>query len=135
MKLVRVATVYLDTLGAGVSGLCLVHCVSMPLIFAFAPTLAHLIPGDELVHRLLAFLVVGAGLPSFVIGYRKHNKWSALALGLGGMGIVLGALIFGDRFNSHVTEISITMLGSLALTSAHLANRTFCRRCDQCQHL
>jgi MerC mercury resistance protein len=134
MKIFRVAAVHLDSLGASVSGLCLVHCVSMPLIFAFAPTLAHLIPGDEVVHRLLAFIVVGAGLPSFVIGYRKHKKWGALAVGLAGMSIVLGALAFGDRFNSHAAEISVTMLGSTLLTTAHLANRTFCRRCDRCGH-
>jgi MerC mercury resistance protein len=134
MKIFRVAAVHLDSLGAGVSGLCLVHCVSMPLIFAFAPTLAHLIPGDELVHRLLAFLVVGAGMPSFVIGYRKHKKWAALAVGLAGMSTVLGALVFGDRFDSHAAEIYVTMLGSMLLTAAHVANRTFCRRCNGCDH-
>jgi MerC mercury resistance protein len=134
MRILRLAAVHLDTMGAGVSGLCLVHCVSMPLIFAFAPTLAHFIPGDEAVHRLLAFLVVGAGLPSFVIGYQKHKKWAALVLGLAGMSIVLGALVFGDSFTSHVVDVSITMLGSLLLTSAHLVNRTFCRRCRRCGH-
>ena len=123
-----------DSLGACVSGLCLVHCVSMPLIFAFAPTLAHLIPGDELVHRFLAFLVVGAGLPSFVQGYLKHKKRLVVAFGVSGMAIVLGALVWGDRFGSHTAEIAVTMIGSLLLTAAHLRNRTFCRKCDHCEH-
>lgn len=134
MKIPRVSTLHFDSFGASVSGLCLVHCISMPLVFAFAPTLAHLIPGDEIVHRLLAFFVVGAGLPAFVIGFSKHKKWLALAVGLLGMSIVLGALIFGNRFNSHGAEIGVTMLGSLLLTTAHLTNRTFCRRCDRCHH-
>src|SRR5690349_18932509 len=116
----------LDNLGACVSGLCLVHCVSMPLVFAFAPTLAHLIPGDEVVHRFLAFLVVGAGLPSFVIGFRKHRRSLVLAVGSSGMGVILAALIFGDRFGSHGAEIGVTLLGSLLLSAAHVANRTFC---------
>ena len=124
----------LDTLGACVSGLCLVHCVALPLIFAFAPALAHLIPGDEAVHRILAFLVVGAGLPSFLGGVRKHGQRRVLVAGFAGIAIILGALAFGDRFSSHAAEISVTMLGSLLLTSAHLANRTFCRRCNHCGH-
>jgi len=106
----------------------------MPLVFAFAPTLAHFIPGDEMVHRFLAFLVVGAGLPSFVIGFRKHKRTLALAVGFSGMGIILGAFILGDRFGSHGAEIGVTMLGSLLLTTAHVTNRTFCRRCNQCGH-
>jgi urea transporter len=130
----KTALFSLDTLGAGVSGLCLVHCISMPLVFAFAPTLAHLIPGDEIVHRFFAFLVVGAGLPSFIIGFRKHKKWPVVAAGLAGMSVILGALIFGDRFGSHTAEIAVTMIGSLLLTAAHLGNHTFCRRCDRCQH-
>ena len=134
MRIPKVTAVHLDGLGASVSGLCLVHCVSMPLVFAFAPTLAHLIPGDEIVHRFLAFLVVGAGLPSFVIGFRKHKQWLVLAAGLSGMGIILRALVFGDRFSSHAAEIGVTMMGSLLLTTAHLTNRTFCRRCSRCQH-
>jgi MerC mercury resistance protein len=134
MRIPKIATIGLDGLGAGISSLCLVHCISMPLILSLAPTLAHLIPGSETVHRFLALLVVGAGLPSFVIGFGKHKKWPVLACGISGMGIVLGALIFGDRLASESAEIAVTMLGSLLLTAAHLANRTFCGRCNQCNH-
>ena len=130
----RISLLEMDAFGACVSGLCLVHCVAMPLILAFAPTLAHLVPGDELVHHVLAFLVVGAGVPSFLAGVRKHKRRRVLAVGFAGIAVILGALAFGDRFNSHAAEISVTMLGSLLLTMAHLANRTFCRRCKNCGH-
>jgi MerC mercury resistance protein len=134
MRTPKISPLQLDNLGACVSGLCLVHCVAMPLLLAFAPTLAHIIPGDELTHRLLGLLVVTAGVPSFWIGFRKHGKKRVLAGGLAGIGLVLGALATGDRFSSHAAETAVTMLGSLVLTSAHLANKTFCRRCSQCDH-
>ncbi len=134
MRILKISPLQLDNLGACASSLCLVHCVCMPLILAFAPTLAHVIPGDELTHRLLGLLVVSAGVPSFWIGYRKHRKKRVLAAGLAGIGLVLGALATGDRFNSHAAEIAVTMLGSSVLTLAHLANKTFCRRCSQCEH-
>src|SRR5436853_7892687 len=134
MRILKLSPLQLDNLGACVSGLCLVHCVVMPLLLAFAPTLAHVIPGDEVTHRLLGLLVVSAGVPSFWIGYRKHRKKRVVAAGLAGIGLVLGALANGDRFNSHAAEIAVTMMGSLVLTLAHLANKTFCRRCSQCLH-
>src|SRR5258708_35515850 len=124
----------LDDVGACLSGLCLVHCVAMPVVLAFAPTLAHFIPGDEVIHRLLAMFVLAAGLPSFYLGFRKHGKKRVLALGIAGISVILGALIFGDSFVSHLAEVSTTMIGSSLLTTGHLANRTFCRRCSACQH-
>ncbi len=124
----------IDALGACVSGLCLVHCTAMPLLLAFSPTLAHLIPGDEWLHGVFACLVVGAGLPSFFMGFRRHRKLRVPALGLAGMCVILGALAFGDRFNSHAVEIGVTSMGSVLLTAAHLTNRTFCRRCRYCEH-
>jgi uncharacterized membrane protein YfcA len=134
MRILKLSPQQLDNLGACVSSLCLVHCVCMPLLLAFAPTLAHVIPGDELTHRLLGLLVVCAGVPSFWIGYRKHHRKRVLAMGIAGICMVLGALATGDRFNSHAAEIAVTMLGSSVLTLAHLTNKTFCRRCSQCEH-
>ncbi|HWZ46421.1 MAG TPA: MerC domain-containing protein [Candidatus Saccharimonadales bacterium] len=134
MRVLKISFFNLDDLGACVSGLCLVHCVSMPLALAFAPTLAHLIPGDEIIHRLFAFLIVGAGVPSFAMGFRKHKKLRVWVLGISGLAVILGVLAFDDRFSSHGVEIAITSVGSLLLTAAHRVNRTFCRRCEQCQH-
>jgi hypothetical protein len=134
MRIPKPSLLQLDTWGACVSSLCLIHCLAMPLLLAFAPTLAHVIPGDEFTHRLLAFLVMSAGVPSFWMGFRKHRKKLVLAIGLTGMGIILAALAIGDRFSSHISEIAFTMLGSLMLTSGHLMNKTFCKQCSRCNH-
>lgn len=132
MRIAKIFSLQLDGLGACVSSLCLVHCLSLPLLLAFAPTLAHAIPGDEVVHRLLALVVMSVGVPSFWSGFRRHRKPLVLVAGLAGMGTILGALMLGDLFKSHAAEIATTMLGSLLLTTAHLTNRTFCRRCNHC---
>ena len=77
---------------------------------------------------------MGAGVPSFWIGFRKHRKSAVLAAGLAGMGIVLAALFIGDRLGSHSAEVATTMLGSSFLAMAHLLNKTFCRKCAKCKH-
>jgi uncharacterized membrane protein YdcZ (DUF606 family) len=124
----------LDSLGACLSGICLVHCIAMPFILAFAPAFAHLLPADESIHRGLALLVVCAGLPSFVSGYRRHKKKRAILGGMLGMAVILASLMLGDRLGSHATEVGVTSLGSVMLCTAHLINRTFCRRCAHCEH-
>jgi hypothetical protein len=124
----------LDSLGACVSGICLVHCIAMPFVLAFAPAFAHLLPADEAIHRGLALLVVGAGLPSFVSGYRRHKKKRAILGGMLGMAVILASLILGDRLGSHTAEVGVTSLGSVLLCTAHFVNRTFCRRCVHCEH-
>jgi MerC mercury resistance protein len=126
--------IQLDDVGTFISGLCLVHCLGLPVLLALAPTLMHAIPGDEDTHRFLAFLVVSAGLPSFWRGFRKHRKKNVLVAGMTGMAIILGALFIGDRFASHSVEIAMTMLGSSFLTVAHLLNKSFCRKCAKCDH-
>jgi hypothetical protein len=88
----------------------------------------------DLLRSHAMVLAFSPGLPSFLGGFRKHKKWRALAAGFAGIGVILGALAFGDRFHSHVAEIKVTSVGSLLLTTAHLMNRTFCRRCGHCEH-
>ncbi|HEV2963360.1 MAG TPA: MerC domain-containing protein, partial [Candidatus Angelobacter sp.] len=90
MRIPKISPLQLDNIGACVSSFCLIHCVCMPLLLAFAPALAHAIPGDELTHRLLGLLVLTAGVPSFWIGFRKHRKKRVLAGGLAGLSLVLG---------------------------------------------
>lgn len=124
----------LDSLGACVSGICLVHCIAMPFVLAFAPAFAHLLPADEAIHRGLSLLVVGAGLPSFVSGYRRHRKKRSIVGGMLGMAVILASLMFGDRLGSHTAEVGVTLLGSVLLCTAHFVNRTFCRRCVHCEH-
>jgi hypothetical protein len=45
-----------DNIGIAASTLCAIHCLLLPIVLAFAPTLAHFLPGDETVHRTLAYL-------------------------------------------------------------------------------
>ena len=134
MRTPRLASIQFDDLGTFASGLCLIHCLAFPLLLSLAPALAHAVPGDETIHRLLAFLVMSAGVPSFWAGFRKHRKSAVLAAGLAGMGIVSAALFIGDRLGSHSAEVATTMLGSSFLAMAHLLNKTFCRKCAKCKH-
>jgi hypothetical protein len=57
-----------DAIGIGASLLCAVHCLLLPFMLAFAPALAHFLPGDEAVHRTLACSLAAVGLVAFRAG-------------------------------------------------------------------
>jgi len=121
-----------DMIGIGASILCAIHCALLPFVLAFAPALSHFVPGDERVHRVLAFLLVGVGLIAFWTGYQVHRrKIVVLLLAFGIAAIVAGA--YGEGWlPSHRWETAITLIGSSLLVTAHFKNRTLCRTCKVC---
>ena len=121
-----------DVVGISASTLCVVHCVLLPMALAFSPTLAHILPGNEDVHRTLAYLLAGVGLIAFWTGYKIHRrKLVLLLLIIGVLGVTVGAYA-GSLLPSHFWEILVTFVGSSFLIVAHCLNRTLCRSCRTC---
>jgi hypothetical protein len=121
-----------DRLGAGASTLCFVHCVLGPVLFVISPGLAHLIPGDESVHRILAIAIIAFAVLAIHSGYRVHRRKRVVVLIASGLVAITFAAIAGDSLGSHVMEVSITVLGSGLLVYGHGLNRQLCRDCQKC---
>jgi uncharacterized membrane protein YfcA len=121
-----------DAIGMSASSLCVIHCMLFPILLAFAPTLAHFIPGDETVHRTLACLLAAVGLLASWSGYKVHRrKVVLLFLAIGISGVTAGAYA-GFLLPTHAWEVLITVFGSSFLIAAHYLNRTLCRSCRVC---
>jgi hypothetical protein len=122
-----------DFLGTAASMLCVVHCVLTPVLLALSPTLATMLPGSTLVHRILIFFVVSLGLLAFISGYKKHRRSVVLLPMFAGIVFVaVGA--FGDSYlRSAIAETLVTTTGSILLMIAHGLNRSFCHLCDKCK--
>ena len=121
-----------DAIGIGASTLCAIHCLLLPFVLAFAPVVAHFLPGEEVVHRTLACLLAAIGLVAFRTGYKLHRKKIVIVLlAVGIAGVTVGAYA-GELLPSHRWEVTVTLLGGAFLVSAHLLNRTLCRSCKTC---
>ena len=121
-----------DAIGIGASTLCAIHCAVLPFVLAFSPTLAHFLPGDEVVHRALAYLLAAVGLIAFWTAYKVHRrKTVVLLLAVGIAGVTVGAYA-GTWLPSHRWEVAITFIGSTFLVLAHFWNRTLCSTCRVC---
>jgi peptidoglycan/LPS O-acetylase OafA/YrhL len=119
-----------DHLGVWTSALCVIHCVFAPVLLSISATFAHLLPGDEKIHRRLAVLVALFGVIALIAGFRKHQRKIVILLMLGGMACIAGAAWFGDELPSHAYEVAITLTGSCLMIAAHRLNHTFCKSCE-----
>ena len=122
-----------DRLGIAASSACAVHCVLTPVIVAFFPAITNFLPGGEVIHRILAIVIVSMGAMAFLSGYRIHRRKRVLFLMATGMALVLTTATWGEYISSWMVEAGITLLGSTLLITAHVLNRSFCRNCGLCE--
>ena len=102
------------------SGLCLVHCLALPLAMLLAPTLSHWVEATETTtHWILFGIVIPISLVAFVQGYRRLR--SNLTLLLGGLGLLLMLVAVSHVFGREL-EVVLTVVGVTAVMFAHLRN-------------
>ncbi|MBO9827041.1 MerC domain-containing protein [Xanthomonas sp. A2111] len=120
---------FFDASAMLLSGLCLLHCLALPLLAAALP-LFGVWAEAEWVH--VVFVAIAAPLAGLAL-WRGHRRdalpwplWALAALGL--LGLLAGAFGIPDE----ASETAMTVSGSVALASAHLWNWRRHRR--RCQH-
>ena len=109
----------LDRGAIGLSGLCLIHCLAFPVLIAFLPALASVLPQQWWVHSLiLATAIPLAGLALWR-GWRRHGDARPALLGGLGLGLMtLGVLVR----ETTVAETVLTVAGGLTVAAAHVLN-------------
>lgn len=110
---------WLDRAALGASFLCLVHCLALPLVLAALPALARLLPIPQSFHVWVLAFAIPTSAAALLSGRRRYNASWPLVLGLVGLVLLaVGSLWFGETS----AETPVTVLGSLTLATAHIAN-------------
>jgi|TARA_B100000315_G_scaffold259180_1_gene314053 hypothetical protein len=110
----------LDRIAIVLSGICLVHCLAIPLALVVLPTLGGLLfESHELFHAFLLVLGMPISVVALVFGYRRHGHGNIVAVGTAGLCLMLLGImhLFGDA-----GEVAATVAGALVLTAAHVMN-------------
>jgi hypothetical protein len=119
-----------DFAGIFISGLCVLHCLAVPLLLFLAPTLsASIFPSEDITHAVLLAFILGVAGIAFVSGFRVHGQWRPVAWMAGGMLIVIYATFFAHSQLGHTWEPVVAIIGSLALVRAHYLNH-HCKKCE-----
>ena len=105
----------IDSTAIGLSGLCLAHCLLLPIGAAFLPLLASL-ADIEWVHR--AFVLLALPVSGVAIASALGTPGGRLLATIAAFGLVL-LLAAAFVHALHDIETPITVAGALLLTSAH----------------
>ncbi|MCC5869287.1 MAG: MerC domain-containing protein [Gammaproteobacteria bacterium] len=124
----------LDRVAIFLSGLCLLHCLLLPVVIALFPLLSIGLGGDEHFHELLLWFVLPVSTVGLALGWRHHRSVRALTLGVIAMAILAFAATWGHDNLPEFIEIALTVLGSLMLAVAHLQNFRHLRHCPVTSH-
>ena len=118
-------TSLLDKAAVAISGLCLLHCLALPMLIAMLPFLGQFGAGHFHIQMLIA--VVPVSIIAFALGFRRHHSRSVVAWG--GVGVLLlmvgGTIAHGSY--GIVADRLLTICGALILAAAHYFNNRFSR--------
>ena len=114
------STGWLDGAAVGLSALCLVHCLALPLLVAGLPFLAQFSEGH--LHAQMIVIVVPLSIIALGLGFRHHGRLRILLAGAAGMlTLIIGATVAHAQLGL-VADRLFTITGALILASAHFYN-------------
>ena len=117
----------IEGIAVGATIACLVHCLALPLLIAALPVVSSVLPIPEHFHLIALGLAIPATAGALFAGYRRHRLAAPLIAGTVGLTLLaLGAIHWGET----PLETPVTVLGSLCIAAAHLANWRY-RRANQ----
>jgi len=122
----------LDRVAIGLSGLCALHCLVMPIAIVLFPMVAASFGSDERFHFGLAVLVLPSSALALVLGCRRHRDLAVLGLGLLGLSAFLGLALWGHDALGEVRERLASAGASALIALAHVRNYRLCRH-DGCE--
>ncbi|MEM1150399.1 MAG: MerC domain-containing protein [Pseudomonadota bacterium] len=104
-----------DATGMGLSGLCIVHCLVLPVMLSTLPVLAP-VAESELVHKALVVLVIPVCVIAFLNSKPGRERIVfGLFAALGAALLVVGAFV--EAFEDY--ETPLTVAGALLLVCGH----------------
>jgi len=107
-----------DRIGIGLSGVCAIHCLLVPVIVALIP----LWPAFEEFHQYTHLIFFIAIAPAVYLSLRRrHNSPRITVLLLSGLFVIFLAWYFNEMLGEY-GEAGITLVGSILLISGHWLN-------------
>jgi hypothetical protein len=110
----------MDRFAIMLSGLCLVHCLLIPVMVVLAPALSALVLGTETtVHWIFLALAVPTSCWALRRGFRRHRNLAALVAGLVGLCVMFLGV---SHLLHRGLEVPLTVIGVSLVVVAHVLN-------------
>jgi len=117
----------LDRTAILLAGLCVLHCLALPLVLVTMPLLQQY--ADSHFHLQMLIFVLPVSVVALVLGYRRHLHTSILLWGFVGMALLLVGATWAHSEVGLIADRICTISGSLVLATTHYLNTRLARHC------
>jgi len=115
----------LDRVAITLSGLCVLHCLAMPLLLIMLPFIGQI--SEDHFHLQMLLLVIPVSSFALLLGFRRHRHTGTLIGGIAGMLLLLAGGTWVHSEIGLLADRLTTIAGSLLLATAHFYNSRFSR--------
>ncbi|MGV0035957.1 MAG: MerC domain-containing protein [Candidatus Azotimanducaceae bacterium WSBS_2022_MAG_OTU7] len=123
----------MDTAAIVLSGVCLLHCLVLPIALTILPIVNVTLLDESTFHLIMMTMILPISVIALSIGCRQHKDPLTLILGSLGLVTLTVTAIFGHDLFGLTGERAVTSIGGLILAAAHIQNYRCCRDND-CPH-
>lgn len=110
----------MDRFAIALSGLCLLHCLVIPVLLVMAPGFSALVLGTETtVHWIFLALAVPTSIWALWRGYRRCHHLRALVWGIAGLLVMFLGV---SHLFEPALELPLTVVGVTMVVVAHVLN-------------
>ena len=118
----------MDRIAISLSAICIVHCLAVPLVIAVLPIAVLGLGAESHFHAAMLWLVVPVSVVSLIMGLREHHRAKIAVAGMLGLAVIAYASMVGHGQWPFSIEIVVSLVGSVLLAGAHLANFVVVRK-------
>lgn len=121
-----------DRFAIGLSSLCAIHCIALPIAASITPllmsTINHGTSTHEFwFHQFILMFIIPVSIFALVMGYRCHRKIGPMLIGGLGLCILVTVALFAEQLISqhvisHTGETILTIIGGIIHATGHIAN-------------
>jgi len=124
--------IYYDKFAIGLSLLCTLHCLALPLLILLLPAVSAVFLTDEGFHFYMVMMVLPISCFSLWVGFKQHQEGKILLQGVTGLIILSITVLLGHEQLGEITEKLLTLLGSSFICYSHYLNYKVCQTEDNC---
>ena len=122
-----------DVSAVGLSSLCLVHCLMLPVVVSVYPATIALTLSDEVFHVFMVLMAIPISVLALFFGCRSHRSYSVGLTGALGIGLLFMSAFLPHELAGETGERLLTVSGALSLSVSHILNFRLCRSIKCCE--
>ena len=119
----RLKTNIADKMAIGISLICTLHCLVLPILLIAVPPVSGLLAlNDEIFHLWLLVAILPISIFAVVAGFIHHRSFSVSIVTASGITLLILAAALGHDLLGEAGELILTVTGSVMVAVGHFQN-------------